>query len=81
MAPSESFDPRTWKKRDSASASRPVTAVNPTVAGPAEAPDSAGKHRWWLGPVLSAAILAGGAVAAYETRSDAPAVQAAASAQ
>ena len=60
---------------------RPVTAVNPTVAGPAEAPDSAGKHRWWLGPVLSAAILAGGALAAYETRSDAPAVQAAASAQ
>ena len=81
MAPSESFDPHTWKKRDSASAARPVAAVEPAVAGFVEATVSVGKHRWWLGPALSAAIVAGGAFAAYETRSEAPAAQAAASAQ
>ena len=85
MAPSESFDPRTWRRRDSAAASKPVIALRSAaaapVAGPVEAPNSAATHRWWLGPALSAAILAGGALAAYETRGDASAAQAVASAQ
>ena len=81
MAPGESFDPRTWLRRDSASASKPVTALKPAVAAPVAEVVSASSHRWWLGPALSLAILAGGALAAYETRGDAPAAQAAASAQ
>ena len=81
MAPGESFDPRTWQEGDSASARKPVTALKPAAAAPVEALDSAGSHRWWIGPALSLAILAGGALAAYETRDDAPVVEASASAQ
>lgn len=81
MAPSESFDPRTWQARGSASASKLVTALKPAAAAPVAMANSASSHRWWLGPALSLAILAGGALAAYETRGDAPAAQAAASNQ
>ena len=73
MTPSESFDPRTWLRRDSTPARKLVTALKPAVAAPVAPATSGGKYRWWLGPVLSAAVLAGGAVAAYETR-DASAV-------
>ena len=85
MAPSESFDPRTWRRRDPAASTTPVIASKPAEAargaGPGEARYPVGTWRWWLGPALSAAILAGGALAAYETRDAAPAAQAVASAR
>ena len=81
MASGESFDPRTWKGGDSAPGATPVTAVKAAVAAPPARTISGAGFRWWLGPALSAAILAGGALAAYETRSDTPAVDAPASAQ
>ena len=85
MASGESFDPRTWKGGKSAPAATPAIAAEPAAVAP-PAPIvtqtvTGAKFRWWLGPALSAAILAGGAVAAYQTRSDAPSVTAAASAQ
>jgi hypothetical protein len=73
MAPTESFDPRTWKAGDPAPGATPVTAVKPAAAAPVPQTVSGAKFRWWLGPLLSAAILAGGAFVAYETRGDAPA--------
>ena len=85
MASTESFDPRTWKEGESAPDAAPVAAVMPVAAAPAATPASGPAYRWWLGPALSAAILAGGALAAYETRGetrgDAPALAAASSAQ
>ena len=81
MASGESFDPRTWKGGDSAPDATPVTRVDPPAAAPAVQTVSGAKFRWWLGPALSAAIVAGGALAAYETRSDAPVVAADSSAQ
>ena len=85
MGSGESFDPRTWKGGESAPGATPVTAVKPAVPPPFAQTVSGGKYRWWLGPGLSAAILAGGALAAYETRGetrgDAPALAAASSAQ
>lgn len=81
MAPTESFDPRTWKGRDSAPDATPVTALKPDAAAAPAQTVSRAKFRWWLGPLLSAAILAGGAFAAYETRGDGTAVAAATSAQ
>ena len=73
MAPSDSFDPRTWQGDDpalatAASAARPVPPVPPLAGTP---------PRRWLGLALSAAILAGGALAAYATRADAPSIVAA----
>ena len=76
MASCESFDPRTWKGGESAPDATPVTAVAPAVPPPSAQTVSGGKFRWWMGPALSAAILAGGALAAYETRGDAAAVAA-----
>ena len=61
MAPSESYDPRTW--RDGVDYSR-VARVYPPVGS-----DRAG--RWAL--ALSAAILLGGAALAYSARSERPA--------
>ena len=69
MAPSDSFDPRTWQGEDPAPLTMTAAVREPTR----ETPPSAGSHKWWLGPLLSAAILAGGAVVAYETRPDPPA--------
>ena len=74
MASGESFDPRTWKGVDSAPGATTVTAVEPAAAPPPSQTVSGAKFRWWLGPVLSAAIVAGGALAAFETQGDAPAV-------
>lgn len=72
MTPGDSFDPRTWHPDDPA----PVRA-DATVREPArERPPLAAQPGRWLGLALSAAILAGGAVAAYETRGDKPAVAA-----
>ena len=85
MASGESFDPRTWQGGNSAPGATPVTAVKPAAPTPPAQAVSGAKFRWWLGPALSAAILAGGALAAYETRGetrdDAPALAAASSAQ
>ena len=85
MASGESFDPRTWKGGESAPAATPAIAPEPAaVVPPAQAvaaPVAGARFGWWLGPALSAAILAGGALAAYQTRSDTPAVAAAVSAQ
>ena len=81
MASGESFDPRTWQGGNSAPGATPVTAVKPAAAAPPAQTVSGAKFRWWLGPALSAAIVAGGALAAYETRGDAPALAAASSAQ
>ena len=85
MASTESFDPRTWKEGESAPDAAPVTAVKPAAPPPPAQTVSGAKFRWWLGPALSAAILAGGALAAYETRGetrgDAPALATVSSAQ
>ena len=81
MASGESFDPRTWKGGEPAPAATPVIAAEPAAGVPPAAIVAGAKFRWWLGPALSAAILAGGALAAYQTRGDAPSVTAAASAQ
>ena len=76
MGSGESFDPRTWKGGESAPGATPVTALKPdATAAPAQTVTRA-KFRWWLGPLLSVAILAGGALAAYETQGDASAVAA-----
>ena len=85
MASGESFDPRTWKGGESAPAATPAITPEPAaVVPPAQAvvvPVAGARFGWWLGPVLSAAILAGGALAAYQTRGETPAVAAASSAQ
>ena len=82
MASGESFDPRTWQGGDATPVGTPVTAVEPAAAAPVAPPVSytvtGARFRWWLAPLLSAAVLAGGACAAYATRSDAPAVAASA---
>ena len=70
MASGESFDPRTWQRGDPAPAAAPVTAVKPAAVAGAAQPDPVRASRWWLGPLLSAIVLAGGALAAYETRGD-----------
>lgn len=66
MGSGESFDPRTWKRDDSTRPAAPVATptvdVTQTVSG--------ARFRWWLGPLLSALVLAAGALAAYETRTD-----------
>ena len=80
MATGESFDPRTWKGDDTAPGVTPITAVEPAAAPSPALTVSGARFRWWLGPALSAAIVAGGALAAYETRGNAPAAPAAASA-
>jgi hypothetical protein len=77
MAPSESFDPRTWKREETAPAVTPATSVKPAIARPAAETG----FRWWMGPALSLAILLGGALAAYATGSAPPAAMSAASAQ
>lgn len=74
MASGESFDPRTWKAGDPTPAAAPVGAAEPPAAAPVARTVTGAKFRWWLGPLLSAAILAGGAFAAYQTRDDAPAM-------
>lgn len=60
MAPSESYDPRTW--RDGVDYSR-VAKMYPRVGS-----DRTGR----LALLLSAAFLLGGAVLAYATRSEPP---------
>ena len=70
MAPSDSFDPRTWHGDDPA----PVKGTAPVREPFPAPPRSAASHKWWLGPLLSAAILAGGAVLAYETRLEGPVI-------
>ncbi len=73
MAPSDSFDPRTWQGEEPAPVTITAAARTPT---PAPLPPD-GSPKRWLGPALSAAILASGALAAYATRADAVAVAAA----
>lgn len=70
MGSGESFDPRTWKVGDPTPAVAPVAAAEPPAAAPVSRTVTGAKFRWWLGPLLSAAILAGGAFAAYQTRGD-----------
>ena len=74
MGSGESFDPRTWKVGDPTPAAAPLATAEPRAAAPAPRTVTGAKFRWWLGPLLSAAILAGGAFAAYQTRGDAPAI-------
>lgn len=69
MAPGDSFDPRTWKRDDPAPVRAAVTVREPARQAPAPAVS----HKWWVGPLLSAAILAGGAAMAYADRADPPA--------
>ena len=64
MVPSDSFDPRTWQGDDPA----PVKGAAPVREPFPAPPRPAASHKWWLGPLLSAAILAGGAALAYESR-------------
>ncbi|MDP3674079.1 MAG: hypothetical protein Q8R44_03125 [Novosphingobium sp.] len=69
MAPSESFDPRTWRSDEPGQ-----VKASPTVREPPRVqPMPPGQARRWLGFAVSAAILVGGAVAAYATRADVPA--------
>ena len=78
MGSGESFDPRTWKVGDptlaAAPAAAPPAAAEPRAAAAVSWTVTGAKFRWWLGPLLSAAILAGGAFAAYQTRGDTPAM-------
>ena len=74
MGSGESFDPRTWKVGDPTLAAAPPAAAEPRAAAAVSWTVTGAKFRWWLGPLLSAAILAGGAFAAYQTRGDAPAM-------
>jgi hypothetical protein len=69
MAPSDSFDPRTWNGEDTVAPPGPAALDPPAVRA-----GSGANSGWWLGPLLSAAVLAGGAFAAYQTRDD-PAAQ------
>lgn len=73
MAPSDSFDPRTWQGEGPA----PVTVTAAARESAPAPPPPGGSPKRWLGLALSAAILAGGALAAYATRADAVAVAAA----
>ena len=74
MGSGESFDPRTWKGGDPTPAAAPLAAAEPRAAAPVSRTVTGAKFRWWLGPLLSAAILAGGALAACQTRGNAPAM-------
>ena len=68
MAPSDSFDPRTWHGDDPAPTKGAAPATEPFSAPPRPA----ASHKWWLGPLLSGAVFAGGAALAYETRLERP---------
>lgn len=73
MAPSESFDPRTWRSDEPGAARGPAPVREPSPVKPMPPPQA----RRWLGFALSGAILVSGALAAYATRTDVPAKAAA----